>query len=194
MKIIEETGMVLAPPYEHADIIEGQGTVALECVEDAHALGLSLDAFVVPCGGGGLTAGCATILEDISPATKVWVAEPENYDETWDSVQRGERVKIDTLKPTICDAIATPEPGMLTFRVNKRLVQGGVTLTDDEVGKAMIFAYKYLKLVVEPGGAVALAAILTGKYDGRGKTTGIVLSGGNVDPSLFSTIINNAAQ
>ncbi len=187
--IIEETGMALAPSYDHPDIIEGQGTLALESVEDARALGVELDAFIICCGGGGMTSGCATILEDISPSTEVWIAEPEGFDETWASIQKGERLTADITQHTICDAIATPTPGRLTFPIMQRLVRGGVTLSEPEVEHAMVFAFKHLKLVVEPGGAVALAAILTGKFDGRGKTTALTLSGGNIDPPLYSSIL-----
>lgn len=188
-KIIEKTGMALAPSFDHPDIIEGQGTLALETVEDARARGLELDAFIVCCGGGGLTSGCATIVEDISPDTQMWIAEPEGFDDTWLSIQKGERVSVDVTQRTICDAIATPMPGRLTFPIMQRLVRGGVAITEEEVGKAMVFAFKYLKIVVEPGGAVALAAILSGKFDGKGKTTAITISGGNVDPPLFADML-----
>ena len=116
MPILHERNMVLAPPFDHPDIIEGQGTLALEAVEDARARDLEIDAFVVCCGGGGLTAGCALILEEISPQTAVYIAEPEDFDEAWASIEAGERLKADTSKHTICDAIATPSPGRLTFR------------------------------------------------------------------------------
>ncbi|MEM9617702.1 MAG: threonine/serine dehydratase [Pseudomonadota bacterium] len=188
-KIIEETGMALAPSFDHPDIIEGQGTLALETVEDARARGLELDAFIVCCGGGGLTSGCATIVEDISPDTQIWIAEPEGFDDTWLSIQKGERVSVDVTQRTICDAIATPTPGRLTFPIMQRLVRGGVAITEKEVGQAMVFAFKYLKIVAEPGGAVALAAILSGKFDGKGKTTAITISGGNVDPPLFADML-----
>ncbi|NOX83464.1 MAG: threonine/serine dehydratase [Alphaproteobacteria bacterium] len=187
--IQRERAMVLAPSYDHPDIIEGQGTLALETIDEVHARGLALDAFIACCGGGGLTSGCATLLEEASPETAVWIAEPEGFDETWASIQSGERQRADVTKRTICDAIATPTPGRLTLPIMQRLVRGGVSLTEDEVGQAMVFAYKYLKLVVEPGGAVALAAILTGKFNAAGKTTAITLSGGNVDPSLFADIL-----
>ncbi len=187
--IQRERGLVLAPSYDHPDIIEGQGTLALETVDEARARSLTLDAFITCCGGGGLTSGCATLLEDVSPATAVWIAEPEDFDETWASIKTGVRQRADITKHTICDAIATPTPGRLTLPIMQRLVRGGVTITEDEVGQAMVFAFKYLKLVVEPGGAVALAALLTGKFNGLGKTTAITLSGGNVDPSLFAAIL-----
>lgn len=191
MPILRERGMALAPSYDHPHIIEGQGTLALETWEDASARGAQIDAFVICCGGGGLTSGCATILEEVSPQTHVWIAEPEGYDEAWASIVAGERIKADVTRPTICDAIATPAPGRLTFPIMKRLVRGGVSLTEREVKDAMIFAYQHLKLVVEPGGAVALAALLSRKFDAEAKTTAITLSGGNVDPVLFSSILGD---
>ncbi len=191
MEIIREKGMVLAPSYDHPHIVEGQGTAALEAWEAAVARGIEIDAFITCCGGGGLTAGCAMILEDVSPNTQVWIAEPEGYDETWASIRAGERLRADVTKKTICDAIATPSPGWLTFPIMQRLVRGGVSLSDDDVKAAMAFAFQRLKLVVEPGGAVALAALLSGKFDGKGKTTAITLSGGNVDPGLFASILGD---
>lgn len=192
MEILRESGMALAPSYDHPHIVEGQGTLGLETWEDASARGAELDAMIVCCGGGGLTSGCATILEEVSPKTEVFIAEPEGYDEAWASIEAGRRLKADVSKPTICDAIATPSPGWLTFPIMQRLVRGGVSLTEQDVREAMIFAYQHLKLVVEPGGAVALAAVLSKKFDASGKTTAITLSGGNVDPALFAAIIGKS--
>lgn len=189
-RMIAERGMVLAPSYDHPQIIEGQGTLALETFEDARDRGVALDAFIVCCGGGGLTSGCATILEEVSPQTDVWIAEPEGFDETWASIQTGVRQRADITRRTICDAIATPSPGRLTFPIMQRLVRGGVTLTEADVRQAMIFAFERLKLVVEPGGAVALASVLSRKFDGRGKTTAVTLSGGNVDAALFNAVLS----
>ncbi len=189
-RIAKERGAAIAPPFDHPHTIEGQGTLALEVFEDAQSRGLSLDAFITCCGGGGLTAGCATILEEISPATAVWIAEPEGYDETWASIRDGVRQSADVTHPTICDAIATPGPGQITLPIMERLVRGGVTLTEDDVRQAMIFAFQTLKLVVEPGGAVALAGVLSGKFDASGKTTALTLSGGNVDAGLFAAILD----
>ena len=188
--IQEERGMALAPSYDHPHIIEGQGTLGLETFEDARARGADIDAFIICCGGGGLTSGCATILEEVSPETEIWIAEPEGFDESWASIRAGVRQTADVTQHTICDAIATPTPGQLTFPIMQRLVKGGVTLTEADVGHAMAFAFKHLKLVVEPGGAVALAAILSGKFDAKGKTTAITLSGGNVDPPLFASLLS----
>ena len=188
-RIAEAEGLALAPSYDHVDIIEGQGTVALEAAEQAAARGLSFDAFVICCGGGGLTSGCATILEEISPATEIHIAEPEFYDETWASIQAGRKLTADITKKTLCDALATPSPGDITFDIMRRRVAGGVTLSDDEVAEAVAWAFKYLKLVIEPGGAIALAALYHRKLPTEGRTIGITLSGGNVDPSLYATIL-----
>ncbi|MEZ5891825.1 MAG: threonine/serine dehydratase [Parvularculaceae bacterium] len=185
-KIMEERGLSLAPPYDHPQTMEGQGTVALETLEDA---GAPIDAFVVCCGGGGLTSGCATLLADMSPATKVFIAEPEGYDETWASIRDGERRRADVSRRTICDSLASPTPGRLTLPIMSRLVRGGASLTEAEIGEAMRFAFRELKLVVEPGGAAALAAVLAGKIDAKGKTVALTLSGGNVDPALFAAIL-----
>lgn len=187
--ILNERGMTLAPSFDHPHIIEGQGTLALEVFEDAAALGATLDAFVVCCGGGGLTAGCATALEDVSPHTDVFIAEPEGFDDAWASIRDGERRYADISKPTICDAIATPTPGRLTLPIMERRVKAGAAVSEADVGRAMAFAFKHLKLVVEPGGAVALAALLSAKIDVSGRTTAITLSGGNVDPPLFADLL-----
>ena len=186
--IAKERGLAIAPSYDHPHIIEGQGTVGLETFEQAKAKDVELDAMIICCGGGGLTAGCATILEDLSPDTEIWIAEPELYDETWASIRDRTRHTADVSQPTICDAIATPTPGELTLPILERRVRGGVTVTEREVGEAMRFAYETLKLVVEPGGAVALAGVLSGKFDARGKIVALTLSGGNVDWENFISI------
>ncbi|MEX0646048.1 MAG: threonine/serine dehydratase [Parvularculaceae bacterium] len=187
--LAEKRGLALAPSYDDVDIIEGQGTAALEAAEQAAAMGARLDAFIVPCGGGGLTAGCATILDEVSPQTEVWIAEPEGFDEAWASIKAGKRLTADVTQRTICDAIATPSPGKITFPIMQRLVRGGITLAEDDIGAAMAYAFKYLKLVLEPGGAAALAAVLSGKFDAKKRTVAVILSGGNVDPPLFSTVL-----
>ncbi len=189
-EIARTRGLTIAPPYDHPQIMEGQGTVALETVEQASAAGAHLDAFVVCCGGGGLAAGCATMLADISPKTVVWVAEPEFYDDTGVSLRTGARAKADLSKRTICDAIATPTPGELTLPILQRCASGGVAVSDEQVVLAMAFAFRALKLVVEPGGAAALAAVLNGKIQTSGRTVAITLSGANVDPTLFATILD----
>lgn len=187
--IAAERSLALAPPFDHVDTIEGQGTLALEAVEQARAIGAAFDAFIVCCGGGGMTAGCATILADISPNTELMIAEPAGFDETWASIRAGRRLKADVAQKTLCDALASPTPGEITFPILQRHVRAGFTVTDDEVSETIAFAAKYLKLVVEPGGAAALAAVYTRKFKGEGKTIGLTLSGGNIDPSLYATIL-----
>jgi threonine dehydratase len=188
-KIAAERGLALAPSYDHVDVIEGQGTLAIEAVEQAQAVGAAFDVFIICCGGGGMTSGCATILEEISPATEVYIAEPEGFDETWASIRAGQKLKADISRKTLCDALATPSPGDITFPIMQRLVRGGFSISDDEVSETIAWAFKYLKLVLEPGGAAALAAVFHRKIRAEGRTIGLTLSGGNIDPSLFATIL-----
>ena len=189
--IAAERDMTLAPSYDHPDIIEGQGTVALEAFEQAEKLGAKLDVFVICCGGGGLTAGCATILGDLSPETNVWIAEPNGFDESWASIEAGARLEADVRQKTICDAIATPSPGQLTFPIMQKRVRGGASLSEEAIKRAVCFAFKHLKLVIEPGGAAALAAVLEGKIPTAGAATALTLSGGNIDPGLFASILRD---
>lgn len=191
--IAAERGLTLAPSYDHHDIIEGQGTLALEAVAQAEDFGARFDAFITCCGGGGMTAGCALALEALAPAAELWIAEPEGFDETWASIRDGVRRHADITRPTLCDALATPSPGELTLPILARRVAGGATISDEEVRAAMAYAFKYLKLVVEPGGAVALAAVLAGKVKAAGRTVGLTLSGGNVDGALFVQILASFA-
>jgi threonine dehydratase len=189
-EIAAARGLALAPPFDHVDTIEGQGTVALEAAAQAEAMGASLEAFLVCCGGGGLTAGCATILEEISPRTKILIAEPAGFDETWASINAGTRQKADQSAKTICDALASPMPGAITFPILKRRVSQGFSVTDDEVLETLAWAFKYLKLVLEPGGAAALAAVYHGKVRPSGGAIAITLSGANVDPPLFASALS----
>jgi threonine dehydratase len=188
-EIVERTGAALIPPYEHPDVIAGQGTLALELGEDASAVGLQLDALLVCTGGGGLVAGCALAMSGISPATQVFAVEPEGWDDTARSLKSGMREKNDLTGSKFCDALLTPIPGELTFSINKRLLAGGLVVSRSEIIEAMEFALANLKLVVEPGGAVALAALLAGKFDARGRSVGVVLSGGNIGPGDLARVL-----
>ena len=179
-------GATVVPPYDHPDVMAGQGTLALELAEDAAAAGLTLDALLVCTGGGGLISGCALAMAGASPATKVIAVEPEGWDDTGRSLAGGYRVGNAPGASMLCDALLAPMPGELTFAVNQAHLAGAVAVSDAEVLSAMAFAFTHLKLVVEPGGAVALAALLSGRYAGAGQVVGIVLSGGNVDPAVFS--------
>jgi threonine dehydratase len=177
--IAADTGAVLIPPYEHPDVIAGQGTLALELAADAAAAGLSMDALLVCTGGGGLVAGCALALADVSPATRVYCVEPAGWDDHARSLRSGNRERNNMAGSPFCDALLSPMPGELTFSINRPLLAGGLVVTDDEVRAAMAFSARHLKLIVEPGGAVALAALLAGKFEGPGLTVGVILSGGN---------------
>ena len=181
----ERTGAVMVPPFDHADVIAGQGTLALELVEDARAAGLTLDALLVCTGGGGLIAGCALGIEGASPGTRVYAVEPEGWDDTARSLASGTRQANAPGGSTLCDSLLSKMPGEITFAVNRPRVAGGLAVTDDEVLAAIAFAFAHLKLVVEPGGAVALAALLAGRFDAHDKVVGVVISGGNVDPAVF---------
>ena len=192
-RLVAECGATFIPPFDHPHVIAGQGTLAVELVEDARAAGLALDALAVCTGGGGLVAGCALAMEALAPGAQVWAVEPEGWDDTRRSLAAGERLANDGQGDGLCDALLAPRPGALTFAVNRRLLAGGLVVTPAEVFHAMRFAFDHLKVVVEPGGAVALAALLAGKLDARGRCCGIVLSGGNVDAAVFARALQAAA-
>ena len=176
------TGATVIPPFEHPHVIAGQGTLALELMADAPA---KLDALLVCTGGGGMVAGCALAIEGASPATRVYAVEPEGSDDTLRSLQSGTRQGNPPGGSALCDALLSPMPGAMTFAVNQPRLAGGLVVSDAEVLAAIAFAFTHLKLVLEPGGAVALAALLSGKLDVRGQVVGAVLSGGNVDAAVF---------
>jgi threonine dehydratase len=186
-------GATIVRPYDDPAIIAGQGTCGLEIARQAAAQDARLDALLVCCGGGGLTAGCALALAELSPETAVYTVEPEGFDDTARSLAAGVRVANDPAARSFCDALLAPTPGELTFAVNRRLVAGGLAVSDTEVAAAMAYAFKTLKLVVEPGGAVALAALLAGRFDARGKTVALTLSGGNVDPEAYRRVLAEAS-
>lgn len=187
--LVEKTGATLVAPYDDPAVIAGQGTVGLELAEDAAALAESLDQVLVPCGGGGLVAGISTALSTLSPTTRVYAVEPEGFDDTARSLATGARQHNDRVGGSICDALLVREPGEITFAINRNVLAGGLVVSDEQVRAAVAFAFFELKLVVEPGGAVALAAALSGKIETAGRRTGIILSGGNVDARLFADII-----
>ncbi len=191
--IAAERGCATVPPYDHPQVMAGQGTVGLEIVAQARALGVEPDDVVAPCGGGGLMSGLATAVGHLLPGARLWSAEPAGFDDTARSLAAGERVANEGGRTTLCDALMTPTPGELTFPVNRALLAGGLAVTDEEVMDAMAYAFAVLKLVVEPGGAVALAAVLSGKLPAAGRTVAVVLSGGNVAPDTFATALAAAA-
>jgi threo-3-hydroxy-L-aspartate ammonia-lyase len=194
-QLARERGLALIPPYEHPDVIAGQGTAALELLEDVG----ELDALVVPVGGGGLVAGCATIATAIRPSIRVIGVEPEAGDDTRRSLEAGERVRI-TVPRTIADGQAAETPGELTFAINSRLLTGVELVSDADIVAAMRFAFERLKLVVEPSGASGLAALLSGRVrsEMRGPAAGdhvprigVVLSGGNVGAERFAELLGS---
>lgn len=191
-RIAAERGATLVPSYDDPGIIAGQGTVGLEMAAQARELGARLDTVLVPASGGGLAAGIALAFEAESPHTLVNTAEPAGFDDHARSLAAGEPLGNAAGARSICDALLAPRPGRITFEINRRLIAGGLVATDDEVRAAMGFAFRDLKLVVEPGGAVAFAALLAGRIDARDRTIGIVLSGGNVDRETFLACLEQA--
>jgi threonine dehydratase len=187
--IAGKRGATVVPPYDDPMVIAGQGTVGREIAEDMAALGVAPDIVVAPASGGGLIAGIATAVKARFPQTSVIVAEPRDYDDHARSLRSGKREAHHATSRTICDALMAEMPGQITFAINSKLLAQGVTASDEEVGQAVAFAFRELKLVVEPGGAVGLAALLAGRLDVRGKNVVIVLSGGNVDADLFAKLI-----
>ncbi len=183
------SGATLVRPYDDPFVIAGQGTAGREIAEDMAALGLSPDIVVAPASGGGLIAGVATAVKARYPLAEIVVAEPEAFDDHGLSLTAGHREPHAPAGRTICDALMALIPGEMTFAINSKLLARGVTASDKEVGAAVAFAYRELKLVVEPGGAVGLAALLAGRLDVAGKNVVIVLSGGNVDADLFSELV-----
>ena len=187
--LTEKRGAVFVPPFDDFYIMAGQGTVGREILEDMEALDLLPEAVLIPCGGGGLTAGCALAIHDRAPSARIWMVEPEGFDDQARSFAAGQRLSNARNSGSICDGLLSPEPGELTFAVNRHHVAGGLTVSDDEVRRAVAFAFRELKLVVEPSGAVALAALLEGRLDVKGQTVAAVLTGGNVDQELFAEMI-----
>lgn len=187
--IAEKRGATLVKPYDDPFIIAGQGTAGREIAEDVAALGLAPDIVVAQASGGGLIAGVAIAVKARFPQAELIVAEPEGFDDHARSLRAGRREAHQAQGRTICDALMALIPGEITFAVNSRLLSRGVTASDAEVAAAVAFAFRELKLVVEPGGAVALAALLAGRLDARGKNVVIVLSGGNVDADLYARLI-----
>jgi threonine dehydratase len=187
--IASKRGATLVRPYDDPFVIAGQGTAGREIAEDMAALGLVPDIVMAPASGGGLIAGVATAVKARFPQAEVIVAEPEGYDDHVLSLRVGHREAHPAAARTICDALMAAMPGEMTFSINSKLLAKGVTVSDAEVGTAVAFAYRELKLVVEPGGAVGLAALLAGRIDASEKNIVIVLSGGNVDADLFAKLV-----
>jgi threonine dehydratase len=183
--LAQQRGAIIVPAFDDPHIIAGQGTVGLEIADQVAALGISLDLVVGPVGGGGLMSGVGLATRARHPAARIVGVEPSGFDDTRRSLAAGERMGAPSAARSLCDALESPMPGKLTFPILQRTLSDVVTVTDAEVAEAMRYAFEMLKLVVEPGGSVALAALLAGKIEVGGRVAAIILSGGNVDPDLF---------
>lgn len=191
-RIQAERGSVLAPPFEHPDVIAGQGTAGLEAARQLEAEGAQAHQLLCCTSGGGLVAGVGLAFERLSPETEIFAVEPEGYDDTARSLAAGEPVSVPLSRASVQDALLTPRPGDLTFSINRRRLAGAYAVSDAEALGAVAFAFRHLRVVLEPGGAAALAALLSGRTRSAGRTTLVIASGGNVDPALFARTI--AAQ
>jgi threo-3-hydroxy-L-aspartate ammonia-lyase len=184
-----QRGLALIPPFDHPAVMAGQGTAALELLEDVPAL----DALVMPLGGGGLLSGCAVAAKGMSPSIRVWGVEPETGDDVRRSLETGKRVSIPVPR-TIADGLQTTAVGRTPFEVLRRLCDGVVTLSDKALVEAMRFLFEWLKLVVEPSGVAGVAALLTGRLDVPGARVGVVLSGGNVSAQRFAELVKGSDE
>ena len=190
MKIINERGATLVPPFDDPLIIAGQGTIGVEIVEDLAKLNLKPEIVVVGASGGGLAAGISRGIKSRVPEARRVTAEPEDFDDTLRSFKSGHREANAKASGSICDALMSNTPGEWTFPINQELIGQGISASDAEVGRAVRYAFEELKLVVEPGGAIGLAALLAGRLDIKGKVVVAILSGGNVDVEMFAKLIS----
>jgi threonine dehydratase len=189
LRICEERKAAFVHPFDDADVMAGQGTTGLELMEQAKALGAVPDAVLVPASGGGLAGGISLAVKKASPGAEVFCVEPEGFDDLARSLKSGKPEHNTRMSGSICDALMAPSPGEITFAVAKQNFAGGLVVSDAEARAAMRFAFEELKVVAEPGGAVALAAALCQRLSVKGRTIAVVLSGGNVDPQLFADVI-----
>jgi threonine dehydratase len=183
--IARRSGATVVPPYDHPWILTGQGTAGLELAEQARALGVMLDAVAAPCSGGGLSTGVALGVKGVMPHATVHAAEPAGFDDLARSLRNGRKEANEKLAGSICDALLAPTPGDVTFPLAQKVLGPGLVVSDDEALDAMALAFREFKIVVEPGGAVALAAALTGRLPVKGRAVAVVCSGGNVDHAMF---------
>ncbi|MFC4723921.1 threonine/serine dehydratase [Glycocaulis abyssi] len=188
-QLCEETGATLIPSFDHFGVIAGQGTCGLEIVQQLEERGETADQLVCCVGGGGLIAGINLALAERAPEIAVYGAEPEGFDDHARSLVSGQRERNTKSSGSLQDALLSEAPGEMTFSINQPRLKGIGVVSDDEAMQAVAFAWQHLKLVIEPGGACALAAVLSGKIDEKGKTTVIVATGGNVDAAVFAKAI-----
>ena len=192
-RLADERGAILVPPFEDTDIIAGQGTSGLEIAEQSEEVGAEPDAILVSASGGGLAAGIALAAEARLPRSAIYSVEPEGFDDYARSLATGRRQSNSQMSGNLCDALMTREPGETTFEINRTRLRSGLVVSEREVKRAMRFGFETLKLVIEPGGSVALAAVLSGKIETRGRTIVAVISGGNVDSEVFARVLRDAA-
>ena len=190
--IATDKGYVLVPPYDDPAIISGQGTIGLEIVEDMARFGLKPDVVLAPASGGGLVSGIATAVKAHHPAARVYACEPKDFDDHVKSLAAGKRIENTGNARSICDALMSKSPGLITFEINRRLLSGALTASDDEALSAIAFAARWMKLVLEPGGAVGLAAALQGRVPQPRENIVIVASGGNIDDDMLRRALDKA--
>lgn len=188
-RICRERGMTLVPPFDDELVIAGQGTTALELLEEV----ADLDFLLTPCSGNGLLAGCAIAAKDVRPSIRIFGVEPEAGNDTWLSLRKGERVEIPVPR-TIADGLQTTAPGKLTFPITQKLVEDILLVSDDELIETLVFILARMKVVVEPSGAAAAAAVRHRKFDFQGARVGVVLSGGNIDPDKLASYLEKASS
>ena len=187
-EIQKKDNRALIKPYDDEDIIAGQGTAAIEIVNDLKEQSIEPDLYLCCCGGGGLIAGTSTYLKHIYPNIKSYSVEPDEFDDTKRSLEAGKILENKKNAKSFCDALLAPQPGNITFQINSNNLEGGLSVSDEEVTKTIILLAEHLKIVVEPGGAVAAAAVLNNKIDIKNKKIIVMISGGNIDLSLFNKL------
>tara|TARA_Y100000590_G_C15604468_1_gene971417 strand:- start:365 stop:1342 length:978 start_codon:yes stop_codon:yes gene_type:complete len=186
-----KTKSTLIKPFDDFNVIAGQGTVGIEIAEQTKKRKIDINSVLVPCSGGGLTAGIAIALSEKIPNASIHPVEPKGYEDTALSLKYGKIIHNSKLRKSICDALLVPKPGKLTFNINKKYISKGLVISDQSTKKAMSLAYKYFKIVLEPGGAISLAAAINKDLNLHNKTIVVVASGGNVDEKIFSSAILN---
>ena len=193
-EIMQERGATLVRPFDDAGIVAGQGTIGLEIARQSAARGVKLDAVLVPCSGGGVVSGIALALSGASPGTRAISVEPERFDGMRLSLAAGERMSAPGGPLSMADALMAPMPGLVPFAIAKKLMTQGLVVNDAELSRAVAYAARRLKLIIEPGGSAGLAALLSGRYDVHGRSVAVVLTGGNCDFETVSACIARAGE
>ena len=187
--IAQKNNATIIPPFDDVNVIIGQGTAGIECIEQLEEINVTPDIVLCCCGGGGLIAGISTAIRAKFEKTKIFSVEPEYFDDTKKSLENNKLISNSMNHKSICDALLAEKPGNITFGINKLNLTSGLSVTDNEALKAMNAAYKHFKIVLEPGGAVALAAAISGKIDIKNKNVLVIASGGNVDKNVFESCL-----